>query len=78
MLSLFSKIKQWILKHLFTVITVSVTLLIGVGTLLLGGALAGWDIAGALTSSTAILIYIIIGTAVVCIVCKALLDKFNM
>lgn len=78
MLNLFSKIKQWILHHLFAVVTVSTTLIVGIGMLVIGGTLAGWDVLGVLTSGTAILIYIIIGTAVVCIVCKALLDKFNM
>jgi ABC-type transport system involved in cytochrome c biogenesis permease subunit len=78
MLNLFSKIKQWICSHVSTVITVAAVLIVGILALILGGTLAGWDIASALTSGTAILIYIILGALIVCVLCKALLDKLNM
>jgi len=45
--------------------------------LLIGGALAGWDILSALTSSTACLIYFILFSAAMFILYKVLANKMS-
>ena len=59
--SLYSKVKSWVMFHrnaavVFVILTL---ILLACAALLIGGAVAGWDIAGALTSSTAILAYVV-------------------
>ena len=61
--SLYSKTKSWVMFHRNTSIAIvmSALVLLACIVLLIGGAVAGWDIAGALTSSTAVLIYVVAG-----------------
>lgn len=57
---LFSKIPLWAYIALAVV-------LLGTAALVIGGLLAGWDIWGALTSQTAVLIYVLVVIAGVCV-----------
>ena len=61
--SLYSKTKSWVMFHRNTSIAIvmSALVLLACIVLLIGGAVAGWDIAGALTSPTAVLIYVVAG-----------------
>lgn len=65
--NLCSKFKAWCVAHnVPTLLIPSIVLvLVATGAILLGGHLAGWDIATALTSPTAVLIYVIIGAITV-------------
>lgn len=61
--SLYSRAKSWVRFHrnaavVFVILTL---ILLACASLLIGGAIAGWDITGALTSSTAILAYVVAG-----------------
>lgn len=61
-LSLYFKFKLWCSekKIPFLLLPTVIIVLVGVFAILVGGTLAGWDIAGALRSKTAYLIYAIL------------------
>lgn len=70
----FSKFKIW--RAMPTVIAIVATIL-GITLLIVGGTLAGWDIAGALTSSTALLIYSILLLIALVVTSYVCLKKFK-
>ena len=57
--NLFSSLKNWG-SIPATLIVGAIAVLIGIVLLCVGGAMAGWDIVGALTSDTAVLVYAIV------------------
>ena len=60
-LNLFSKFKTWCGTHRNTALAILLSsfVLTALTALLIGGTIAGWDIKGALSSPTAILVYAI-------------------
>lgn len=65
--NLCSKFKEWCVLHNVPTLLIPAILLAVFATaaIFVGGALAGWDIKAILTSSTAVLIYVLIGAVAV-------------
>ena len=76
--NLFSKFKAWFATHRTSAALAIVSAaLIGALLLVIGGALAGWDIVGALTSRTAILVYVILLLVTIVVVSKLCLKNLK-
>lgn len=63
--SLYSRLKTWIAFHRNAAICLVIVALalLACTALTVGGVILGWDIAGVLTSPTAVLIYVVAGLA---------------
>lgn len=68
--SLCSKIKQFCIVHGIPTIVFPIAALLIIATLALivGGSAVGWNIAAALTSSTAILVYAVLGVLLIALI----------
>ena len=64
--SLYSKFKMWCAFHNIPLFLIPCILFfaVAVTALLIGGSIVGWDIAGFLKSPTGILMYVVIGLAI--------------